>query len=336
MSSASTAFGGSTRRAALRRWVSGGGLQESGVWIALAALVLFDIAATNHFLTAQTLRTNLSQMSAVAIAAIGMTLIMATGGIDLSVGSLMSLAGAASGYLLLTGAPVFKIPALGTLLVVGFGLLVAGSCGLLNGFFVGRLGIQPIVATLVLQIVGRGVAQLTTSGRLFVVSDPDIIWLGRGSILGITAQAWLMLLVLVAATWLTRATVFGRYVVAVGGNERSAALAGVNVRRVKYAVYALGGVLAGLTGLLNVGINGTVDTANLGLGWEFTVISAVVVGGTPLTGGRPRLMGTLGGVALIQLLAFTLASHNVSKEAANLVQAAVIILAVLLQLKKRS
>jgi ribose/xylose/arabinose/galactoside ABC-type transport system permease subunit len=237
---------------------------------------------------------------------------------------------------LLTGAPVFKIPALGTLLVVGFGLLVAGSCGLLNGFFVGRLGIQPIVATLVLQIVGRGVAQLTTSGRLFVVSDPDIIWLGRGSILGITAQAWLMLLVLVAATWLTRATVFGRYVVAVGGNERSAALAGVNVRRVKYAVYALGGVLAGLTGLLNVGINGTVDTANLGLGWEFTVISAVVVGGTPLTGGRPRLMGTLGGVALIQLLAFTLASHNVSKEAANLVQAAVIILAVLLQLKKRS
>jgi len=207
--------------------------------------------------------------------------------------------------------------------------------GLVNGFLVATLRIQPIVATLVVLITGRGIAQLATSGRLFTVESREILWLGRGTLLGISVQAWLMLAVLVVMVWIARSTVLGRYIVAVGGNERAARLAGVPVSAVKYTVYGIGGLLAGLAGLLSIGINGTVDTANLGLGWEFLVISAVVVGGTSLTGGRPRLGGTLGGVALLQLLAFTLASHNIPRETANLIQAAVIIMAVAFQIRAR-
>jgi ribose/xylose/arabinose/galactoside ABC-type transport system permease subunit len=323
------------RAGPLVSWVRHGGAQRAGVWVALAALVAFNIVATPRFLTAQTLQTNLTQLSAVAVVAFGMTLIIATGGIDLSVGSLMALSGAGAGLLLLSGLPWVTGSVGGTLAIVLTGLTVATLFGLVNGFLVARLRIQPIVATLVVLITGRGIAQLATSGRLFSVESPQLLWLGRGTVLGISVQTWIMLAVLAIMLWLTRTTVLGRYIVAVGGNERAAGLAGVPVAQVKYAVYGIGGLLAGVAGLLSIGINGTVDTANLGLGWEFLVISAVVVGGTPLTGGRPRLGGTLGGVALLQLLAFTLASHNIPRETANLVQAAVIILAVALQLRGR-
>jgi ribose/xylose/arabinose/galactoside ABC-type transport system permease subunit len=309
-------------------------LPAAGVWLALAALVAFNLVATDNFFAQQTVTTNLSQMASIVIAGVGMTYIMATGGIDLSVGSLMSLAGATAGLLLLSGVSLFTGGLIGVLLILVAAMLAAAAFGLVNGLLVGRLGIQPIVATLVLLIAGRGIAQLVTNGRLFPITNPDLLWLGRGTVLGFSSQAWIMLFVVAAAVWVARATVFGRQVVAVGGNERAAGLAGVPVRRIKYAVYTIGGLLAGLAGLINASVNGTIDTANLGLGYEFAVISAVVVGGTPLTGGRPKLLGTVGGAALIQLLTFTLASHNFPRETANLIQAAVIIAAVALQRRR--
>ncbi len=305
-----------------------------GVWIALGALMLFNAVATPRFLTLQTLQTNLTQMSAIAILAIGMTLVIATGGIDLSIGSLMALGGAAAGVVMLEAPELTNVPGFGLLVVLAVAVLSAGAFGLVNGALIGWLGIQPIIATLVLLIAGRGIAQLITSGRLFTVESAPVIALGRGSFLGLSNQTWIMLALVVVAFVVLRTTIFGRYIVATGGNERAAAGAGVPVRRVKLAVYTIMGGLAGLAAVLSIGINGTVDTANLGLGWEFTVISAVVVGGTALTGGRPKLAGTLGGVALLQLLAFTLASHNIPKEVAMLVQAAVIIAAVTVQLRK--
>jgi len=273
-------------------------------------------------------------MTAIAILAVGMTLIVATGGIDLSVGSLMALGGAAAGVLMVEAPELTSIPGIGLLLVLLVAILVAGIFGFVNGLLVGWLGIQPIIATLVLLIAGRGVAQLVTSGRLFTVESAPVIALGRGQFLGLSNQTWIMLAVIIVAAIILRTTVFARYVVAVGGNEKAAAGAGVPVRKVKFAVYTIMGCLAGLAAVLSIGINGAVDTANLGLGWEFAVISAVVVGGTALTGGRPKLAGTIGGVALLQLLAFSLASHNIPKEVAMLIQAAVIIAAVIVQLRK--
>lgn len=310
-------------------------LATNGVWVALIGLVLFNVVATRGFVSVQTLQTNLGQMATVGICAVGLTLVMATGGIDLSVGSLMAVAGASAGVLVLAAPAVLEVPVLGLVLVVLTGMAAAAVLGAVNGYLVGHLRIQPIVATLVVMITARGIAQMVTSGRLYTVENDSVVWLGRGSILGLPVMAWVMLVVVVVASWVARRTVLGRRIVAVGGNETAAALAGIPVRRTITTVYVVAAALAGLAALLSVGVNGTVDTANLGLGYEFTVISAVVVGGTALTGGRPRIWGSIAGVALLQLLGFTLASHDVAKEVASLVQAAVIVAAVTTQLRRR-
>lgn len=321
------------RRQARLRWRDR--VATNGVWVALAALVLFNAAVTRDFLSVQTVQTNLGQMATVGICAVGLTLVMATGGIDLSVGSLMAVSGASAGVLILADPAVLSVPVLGLALVLATGMVAAAALGAVNGFLVGSLKIQPIVATLVVMITGRGLAQMVTSGRLYTVENDAVLRLGRGSLLGLPIMAWVMLAVVLVFSWVCGRTVFGRQVVAVGGNEPAARLAGVPAARVKYGVYIIAAALAGLAALCSVGVNGTVDTANLGLGYEFTVISAVVVGGTPLTGGRPRIWGSVGGVALLQLLSFTLASHNVPKEVSSLVQAAVIIAAVTTQLRRR-
>ncbi|UCN15342.1 ABC transporter permease [Cellulomonas iranensis] len=310
-------------------------LATNGVWVALIGLVLFNVVATRGFVSVQTLQTNLGQMATVGICAVGLTLVMATGGIDLSVGSLMAVAGASAGVLVLAAPAVLDVPVVGLVLVVLTGMAAAAVLGAVNGYLVGHLRIQPIVATLVVMITARGLAQMVTSGRLYTVENDSVVWLGRGSLLGLPVMAWVMLVVVVVASWVARRTVLGRRIVAVGGNETAAALAGIPVRRTITTVYVVAAALAGLAALLSVGVNGTVDTANLGLGYEFTVISAVVVGGTALTGGRPRIWGSVAGVALLQLLGFTLASHDVAKEVASLVQAAVIVAAVTTQLRRR-
>jgi ribose/xylose/arabinose/galactoside ABC-type transport system permease subunit len=297
--------------------------------------VLFNVIWTDNFLTLSTLQVNLSQMAVIVIAAVGMTFIIATGGIDLSVGSLMALAGAMSGYLLVSTSAFFQSGWAGVLVIIGVGMLTAALFGAFNGFLVAGLRIQPIIATLVLLIAGRGLAKVMTSGRLYSFENPDFISLGRGYVAGIPIQAILMLVIVAAGVVAVRSTTFGRYVLAVGGNEGSAHLAGVPVRRVKYAVYILGGALAGLAGLLSASVNGTIDAANLGLGMEFAVIAAVAVGGTPLTGGQARMVGTLGGAALIQLLTYTLVRHDIPREVASLVQAAVIVAAVMLQRSRK-
>jgi ribose/xylose/arabinose/galactoside ABC-type transport system permease subunit len=311
-------------------------ISRNGIWIALAALIAFNVVASNGFLSWQTLQTNLGQMSTVAICAVGMTFIIAKGGIDLSVGSQMAVAGAVSGAIITSWSGLTSVPMVGLIVVLTAAMLSAAVLGAANGFLVANLRVQPIVATLVVMITGRGLAQLMTSGRLYEITNSQDLNLGRGTILGLPTMAWVMVIVVVLATWMNRKTVFGRQVFAVGGNRIAAGLAGVPVRRVTYTVYMASAALAGLAAVLSVGVNGTVDTANLGLGYEFTVISAVVVGGTSLTGGKPRVLGTIGGVALLQLLSYTLASHNIATEISSLVQAGVILLAVASQLRRKS
>ena len=308
---------------------------NNGIWVALFGLIIFNLIATSNFASLQTVQTNLGQMATVGIAAVGMTLIMATGGIDLSVGSVMAVSGAAAGFVILSDISNQGNSFVSTLVILGVTVIAAVLFGLLNGFLVGSLGIQPIVATLAVMITARGIAQLITSGRLYAVENEQILWLGRGKFLSIPVMAWIMLAIFTIAIWVCNRTVFGRQLVAVGGNAKAAQLAGVPTVRIKYIVYCVGAALAAVAALMSVGVNGTVDTANLGLGYEFSVISAVVVGGTSLVGGRPKLLGTLGGVVLLQLLTFTLASHNIPKEVASLIQAAVIVLAVSAQIRKR-
>jgi ribose transport system permease protein len=301
-----------------------------GAPVALLLLLAFNLAVTPHFASWQTLHVNLTQVAPIVIVAVGMTLVIATGGIDLSVGSLMAIAGALAPQIFL-GLPG---PA-GVVLAMLVPVAVAAALGWGNGLLVTRFAIQPIVATLVLFIAGRGIAQVMTGGNLQEFRVPEFQVIGLGRVLGLPVQVWLMLAVVGLAAWVLRRTVLGRQILAVGGNERAARLSGVPVGHVKRLVYAVSGALAGLAGLVVIAINSASDANLVGLGMELDAIAAVAVGGTLLAGGRATVLGTLVGALIIQLLRYTLLANGVPDAAALVVKAAVILLAVWVQRRGR-
>lgn len=305
-------------------------LRGSGAAIAFLTLLAFNALFTNGFLTLQTLNVNLTQVAPIVIVAIGMALVVATGGIDLSVGATASIAGTLAAVLLSQSAGPLAEPSLATACALTLPLLAAALAGSVNGMLVVRYGVQPIVATLILFIAGRGIAEMLTDSNLRNFTNTGFTRIG-GNMAGVPVQGVLMLVVVVVAAWVVRETVFGRHVLAVGGNERAARLAGVAVGRVKLAVYIACAVLAGVAGLLNVAINAAADPAKIGLGIELDAIAAVAVGGTPLSGGRARIGGTLLGALAIQLLEYSLLAHGVADEWALIVKAGVVLAAVYLQ-----
>jgi simple sugar transport system permease protein/ribose transport system permease protein len=298
---------------------------------ALLLLVVFNVIFTNDFVSSRALNVNLTQVAPTLIVAIGMTLVIATGGIDLSVGSLMAISGSVAALILLSDSSLLSSNAVAIPLAFIVPVLVAGAFGLFNGGLVTRFGLQPIIATLVLFIAGRGIAQVITSGQLKAFKEPTFQYIGLGKPLGIPFQV-IIAAVLVAAAWFTlRRTTFGRYILAVGGNERAAELGGVLVGRVKFAVYGISGLCAGIAGLIAIAINSSSDANRVGLNVELEAIAAVAVGGTALAGGQASVIGTVMGAMIIQLLRFTLLSHGVAAEVALIVQAGIIIAAVALQ-----
>jgi ribose/xylose/arabinose/galactoside ABC-type transport system permease subunit len=304
--------------------------QTYGAAGALALLVLYNAVFTDRFLTADSVYVNLTQVAPIVIVAIGMTLVVATGGIDLSVGSLMAIAGALAPLIFQRNIPLaealaFVVP-----------VLVTGAFGLFNGTLVTRFGFQPIIATLVLFIAGRGIAQVVTNGELQPFRNPGFQYIGLGRVLGVPFQVLLMLAIFAVVAWAVRTTRFGRHVLAVGGNEAAARLAGVPVNRVKLAVYGISGLLAGIAGLIVIAINSSSDANQVGLNVELAAIAAVAVGGTPLSGGRATVAGTLIGALILQLLRFTLLSHGVPDAVALVVQAAIIVAAVFLQRQRQT
>jgi ribose transport system permease protein len=264
------------------------------------------------------------------IVAVGMTLVIATGGIDLSVGSLMAIAGSLAPLIFM--GKILPLPyALGIALAFVVPVLVAGAFGWFNGWLITRLRIQPIIATLVLFIAGRGIAQVMTNGNLQPFKNPEFQFIGLGRVFGIPFQAVLMIVVVLGAAWMLRRTVFGRQILAVGGNERAARLAGIPVVSVKRRVYLISGLLSGLAGLIVIARNSAADANLVGLGMELDAIAAVAVGGTLLTGGRATVIGTLLGALIIQLVRYTLLANGVPDAAALVAKAAIIVVAVWLQ-----
>jgi ribose/xylose/arabinose/galactoside ABC-type transport system permease subunit len=310
-------------------------LTQHGAWVALALLIVFNLAVTPNFATWQTLNVNLTQVCTIVIVAVGMTLVIATGGIDLSVGSLMAIAGALAPLIFMNKLVVLPYGA-GIALAFVVPVAIAGVFGWFNGWLITRLRIQPIIATLVLFIAGRGIAQVMTNGNLQVFKVPEFQFIGLGRLLGVPFQAILMIVIVLAAAWMLRRTVFGRQILAVGGNERAARLAGSPVASVKRRVYAISGLLSGLAGLIVIARNSAADANLVGLGMELDAIAAVAVGGTLLTGGRATVIGTLLGAFIIQLVRYTLLANGVPDAAALIAKAAIIVLAVWLQRQKQS
>ena len=298
--------------------------QRYGAAAALAALFLYNAVATPYFLTFQSIvNIQLRQAAPVAIVALGMALVIATGGIDLSVGSVMAIAGQVGALVLLGGSGAFT--------AWGAALAVALVCGLFNGVLVARYGVQPIIATLILFIAGRGIAQLITDGKLQTFDDPTFQWLGLGRVGTLPAQILVLVVVALVVAAVIRWSTFGRYVVAVGGNETSSRLAGVPVARTKLLAYGTSGLLAGLVGLIVIGNTSASDANNVGLGTELDAIAAVAVAGVPLTGGRMTVAGTVIGALTLKLLQNTLIAHGIPREIAQMIQGAVIVLALYLQ-----
>lgn len=318
----------SARRSFLPPWLGIIG-QTYGAAIALLVLLLYNVFFTPYFLTVQTFNINMTQVSTIVIVAIGMTLVIATGGIDLSVGALMAVGGAAAPLIFLN--PPFGNQVLGNVLAFIVPVLIAGAFGLFNGGLITYFKIQPIIATLVLFIAGRGIAQVVTNGKLQTFSNDTFIFIGQGQLFGVRFQIILMLVIVAIAAWILRVTTFGRYILAIGGNEAAARLAGVPVNRVKLIVYTVSGLLAGLAGLIVIAINTSSDANQVGLNMELDAIAAVAVGGTPLTGGRATIIGTLLGALIMQLIRYTLLAHGIPDENALVIKAAIILVAVYVQ-----
>lgn len=306
------------------------GVQRYGVVVALVLLVLFNAAVTPNFFNWQTVNVNLTQVCTIVIVGVGMTLVIAAGGIDLSVGSLMAIAGTLA-PLIFMGKLVALPPAVGLAVALIVPVVVCALLGLFNGWLVTRFRIQPIVATLVLFIAGRGIAQVMTNGNLQVFKEPAFQFIGLGRILGIPVQVIVMAAIVAAASFALNRTLFGRQVLAVGGNPRAARLAGIAARSILRRVYVISGALAGVSGLVVVARNGAADANLVGLGMELDAIAAVAVGGTLLSGGRASVVGTLLGALVIQLVRYTLLANGVPDAAALVVKAGLIILAVWIQ-----
>ncbi|MET0598359.1 MAG: ABC transporter permease [Mesorhizobium sp.] len=315
----------SPRRATLV-WVS-----RYGTFVAFLALILFNLAVTPNFVSLQTLNVNLTQVATIVIVATGMTLVIATGGIDLSVGSLMAIAGALAPMVFLGTIVPIASPVLAVALAFVVPVAVAGALGWFNGVLITRYSIQPIVATLVLFIAGRGIAQVLTNGNLQVFRNEAFQFIALGRVFGIPAQVVIMAVVVAAAAFLIRRTGLGRQIIAVGGNEEAARLAGIPSVRVKRLVYTISGLLAGVAGLIVVARNSASDANLVGLGMELDAIAAVAVGGTLLTGGRANILGTLLGACVIQLVRYTLLANGVPDAAALIVKAGLIVAAVFIQ-----
>jgi ribose transport system permease protein len=296
-------------------------LRDNGVYAAIVVLLAYNLVFTDNFATLANLNTQLVQVAPVLIVALGMALVIGTEGVDLSVGSVMAIAAAILPLYLGYGL----VPAIGLALVAG------ALCGLVNGTLVAVVGIQPIVATLALLVGGRGLALVFADGQLKDIRNPAVLDLGAGKVLGIPYVVVIAAVLTALVFLLVRHTTFGRQLVAVGGNRSASVLAGLPVRRVLMAVYVLSGLLAAIAGVVATARLTASDPSSIGNLYELAAITAVVVGGTPLTGGRVRIVGTVAGALLMQLITATLIKHNLPDSTAQIVQAAIIVVAVYLQ-----
>jgi erythritol transport system permease protein len=306
--------------------------------VALFLVFIFFAVMAPNFLSAANVLIISKHVALNAFLAIGMTFVIVAGGIDLSVGSIVGLCAMVAGYLVLYGIDLgigWSIQ-LNTLEICLIVLLGGAFIGILNGLLVTKLNVAPFIATLGTLYVARGAALLFSDGRTFpnLNGNPDygsasFPWIGVGSLLGIPVAIWILAIVAIIAAYIAARTPLGRHIYAVGGNERGAALSGVNVGRVKIFVYMFSGLCAALVGLI---IASQLQASHPATGetFELNAIAAAVLGGTSMSGGRGRIGGTLIGAFVIGILADGLIMMGVSAFWQTVIKGLVIIAAVVI------
>lgn len=307
--------------------------------LALVVVVAIFAVLAPNFLSLGNALIMLKHIAIVAILAIGMTFVILTGGIDLSVGSIAGLAGMVAGALLLEG---LRLGPLGVVIYPSVPVMAAmvvalgAGLGLFNGVLVNRFQVAPFIATLGMLYMARGAAMLMSNGATFpnLVGNPALgnegfSWLGAGMVLGIPVPVWILGVIALGAGFVAARTTFGRRVYAVGGSERAALLSGVRVDRIKYAVYAISGGLAAVVGML---VASDLEAAHPASGesFELSSIAAVVLGGASLAGGRGTIAGTLTGACVIGVLGDGMVMVGISEFWQMVIKGAVIVTAVVL------
>ena len=298
-------------------------VRELGTLGGLALLCIALWIATPHFMTASNLLNVVEQSTVIGVLAVGMTFVILTGGIDLSVGSLVALSGIVFGVAVRSGAllPVAVLAA----------LVVGTVSGIVNGGLVTAGRLPPFIATLGMMSVARGLALVLSEGRPISGFDTAFRSLSTGRLAGIPISTLVMLGIYALAAFVLSRSVLGRYTYAVGGNEEAAALSGVNVKLVKITVYAISGLLSALTSLILVArLNSAQPIA--GISYELDAIAAVVIGGASLLGGSGSVLGTLIGALIMAVLRNGLNLLGVSSYVQQIAIGAVIVVAVLVDM----
>ncbi|MBY6049744.1 ABC transporter permease [Vannielia litorea] len=313
-------------------------LLKARTFVALILVFTYFAIAAPNFLSVANAVLISKHVAINAFLAIGMTYVIITGGIDLSVGSVVGLTAMIAGYLLLNGIDLglgWSIQ-FNTLEIVGMVCLVGVFVGWVNGLLITRLNVAPFIATLGMLYIARGAALLMSGGRTFpnLNGNPDygshtFPFIGTGNLLGIPVMIWILIAVALVATYIAQRTPLGRHIYATGGNERGAELSGVRVRRVKMFVYMFSGLMAAIVGII---IASQLKAAHPATGefFELNAIAAAVLGGTSMSGGRGRIWGTIVGAFVIGILSDGLVMMGVSSFWQMVIKGLVIVAAVVI------
>lgn len=309
--------------------------------LAFAAILLFNLIFTEGFFSLEiknghlfgSLVDILNRGTPIMLISIGMALVYATGGVDLSVGAIIAISGAMAAQLIRPDY-VKGILEYGNqtslVIVLLIPLALSFILGLWNGFLVACIGVQPIIATLILMTVGRGIAQLITHGQIIVFEHPSFQYIGSGFFLGLPFPIILVILVFILTWALTRKTSMGLFIEASGANAIASRYMGIPVRLIKTFTYGFSGVCAGLAGLIITADIKAADANNAGIFMELDAIAAVIIGGT-VNGGRFSLAGAITGALIIQGLTTTIITRGVPPQVVLVFKAVIIIIVALIQ-----
>ncbi|HHT06550.1 MAG TPA: ABC transporter permease [Hydrogenispora sp.] len=297
-------------------------IREFSLLIIIIGCAILLSFLTPHFLTVPNLTTTAIGLAADGIIAVGMTVALVLGGFDLSVGSVMALSGVIAGSLYLGGVNIW--------IAAGIALVVGMICGLINGYFIGRVGLNPFITTLGMMSIARGASYVLTKGSPLSLAgiSKGFKFIGGGQIFGFPMMVLIYLLIVVIMDFVLRRSVVMRQVFYVGSNEKAAALSGINVSKVKTGVFFLTGTLAAISGILTLS-RFTVATPNAGMSAEMRAIAACVIGGASLSGGEGTILGSVLGVILLALVNNALILLNVSVYWQDLITGMILISAVL-------
>ena len=297
------------------------------IFIVIGLGVILSFISSN-FLTVTNLLNVVRQIAVNGILAIGMTIVCLTGGIDLSVGSIVAFSGIiAAGMLRDTGYPI--------IIIVLAAIVVGAVCGLYNGYFVAYWNAAPFVVTLSMMTIARGMTYVYSDGRPISNLRTEFLTIGKGSIAGIPIPTLILVVVFILGSIMLTNLKFGRYVYAVGGNENAAMVSGINVKRIKMMVYVLSGIACGIAAIiLTARVSAGLPQA--GESYELDAIAATVIGGTSLSGGRGRLWGTIVGAVLLGIVNNGLDLLNVSSFYQQIVKGLIILGAILIDSKRNS